>query len=409
MDLKNLSAKWKWIIGIVAVIVVLLIFGHVRQNGGTIAAAKNVSFVKQAKGSGTHVWFMSTGKAKKSDVYYIIVLKNGKARTYRTYDDDTNLGKLSKMSDHQAIAYAKQQDRKYFDASLKEAKLNHKGKVDHQYPADDYTGFNNDFAGLSVTSLPDFKFLASANNDSQQKLVGTVLDTGDYDDDDNPYMVAFNNDGKLLTSIDGSTKLPKGTQIADQTPKAIPMSTDKASENNVILDRFYKALYRRIDNTSYAAPKPMKVKVKSKTDDSGNDIVSQKATVQYTQNFDEYQLKYNFIDLAGHDPAIMRQLGQAAEKIVKAQENYNDDGSAPEDKASAEYAQVASRIFTDKVCYKLTKDMFTNEQIKYTMTLKEPASFDIYKSHFIGYNCGAKNGYLVTKAQNDNQTAVFAK
>lgn len=49
-----------------------------KHNGGSIAVPKHVSFVQQAKDSGTHVWYMSTGQAKDSNVYYIIILKNGK-------------------------------------------------------------------------------------------------------------------------------------------------------------------------------------------------------------------------------------------------------------------------------------------------------------------------------------------
>lgn len=63
---------------------------------------------------------MTAGKVKTSDFYYIVVLKNGKARTYRIYDDDTTLGKVSKISNSEAIRYAKQQDKKYFNASVKD-------------------------------------------------------------------------------------------------------------------------------------------------------------------------------------------------------------------------------------------------------------------------------------------------
>ena len=120
MDMKNISSKWKWIAGIVVVLLISLFAGRVKRNGGSVTVQKNVSFVKQAKGSGTHVWFMTAGKVKISDFYYIVVLKNGKARTYRIYDDDTTLGKVSKMSNGEAIRYAKQQDKKYFNASVKD-------------------------------------------------------------------------------------------------------------------------------------------------------------------------------------------------------------------------------------------------------------------------------------------------
>ena len=75
MDMKNISSKWKWIAGIVVVLLISLFAGRVKRNGGSVTVQKNVSFVKQAKGSGTHVWFMTAGKVKISDFYYIVVLK----------------------------------------------------------------------------------------------------------------------------------------------------------------------------------------------------------------------------------------------------------------------------------------------------------------------------------------------
>lgn len=148
MDLKNMSTKWKWVSGIVVVLLVIFFGVRMKHNGGSIAVPKHVSFVQQAKDSGTHVWYMSTGQAKDSNVYYIIILKNGKARTYCTYDDDTTLGKISKMSDSQVIRFARAQDKKYFDVSAKEASI----AMNNQH-----YGFNNDLE--AAITMPQFSLL----------------------------------------------------------------------------------------------------------------------------------------------------------------------------------------------------------------------------------------------------------
>ena len=57
----------------------------------------------------------------------------------------------------------------------------------------------------------------------------------------------------------------------------------------------------------------------------------------------------------------------------------------------------------------LTEGVFGNHQEDYTLRLEETTEFDIYDASFIGYYCGKGNGYLVTKAQNYKQTAIFAK
>ena len=77
--------------------------------------------------------------------------------------------------------------------------------------------------------------------------------------------------------------------------------------------------------------------------------------------------------------------------------------------ANSAFENDVNKLFTKKFCSSLTKDVFGNYQEKYTLNLEEPADFDIYDARFIGYYRGSGNGYLVTKAQNDKQTAVFAK
>lgn len=391
MDLKNISAKWKWIAGIVVVLLIVLLFGKMHQNGGSVTVPKNVSFVKQAHGSGTHVWLMSTGQAKDSDVYYIIVLQNGKARTYRTYDDDTTLGKLSKMSDRQTISYAKKQDKKYFEASAKEAKLAKNNEHD---------GFNADLK--SSINLPSYYKLVKDN-----KIIGTALDTGKVNDQDDPYLVTFNSQGKRTSSKDGVTELPN--DVTKQY-ESVPESTDQNGSNHQILDNAYNGLIEHINETHYAAPKAVKVKATSKTDDSGNNIVSQRATVQYTSSTDSDEITSNFLSMAEKDPSIMKKLYDLQKGYEKAEENYDTgDGAQLQKDAETASREGFAKMFDKNFCYKLTKGVFGNYTEDYTINLDSTVDFDIYDAHYIGYFRGSKNGYLVTKAQNDKQTAVFAK
>lgn len=389
MNMKNISAKWKWIAGIVIVLLILLFAGRVKRNGGSVTVPKHVSFVQQAKGSGTHVWFMTTGKAKTSNVYYIVVLKNGKSRTYRVYDDNTTLGKISKMSNGEVIRYAKQQDKKYFEVSDKEAALANDRDV--------HDGFNADFK--PAITLPSFVTLSKDN-----KLIGTGIDSGYRDDDNNILYVTFNPAGKMTSSAKG-LRLP-----SDVTTDNIelPTSTDMNGENKEIINRVYDGLIDHIHQGRYHAPQSVAVKAKTRTDDSGNDIVEQKVTIQYTNNVDSDQIADNFLAMAEKNPSIMKQLYNGRKKIDEAGKNDNSTAGQMEDANSA-FENDVNKLFTKKFCSSLTKDVFGNYQEKYTLNLEEPADFDIYDARFIGYYRGSGNGYLVTKAQNDKQTAVFAK
>lgn len=389
MNMKNISAKWKWIAGIVIVLLILLFAGRVKRNGGSVTVPKHVSFVQQAKGSGTHVWFMTTGKAKTSNVYYIVVLKNGKSRTYRVYDDNTTLGKISKMSNGEVIRYAKQQDKKYFEASAKEAALANDRDV--------HDGFNADFK--PAITLPSFVTLSKDN-----KLIGTGIDSGYRDDDNNILYVTFNPAGKMTSSAKG-LRLP-----SDVTTDNIelPTSTDTNGENKEIINRVYDGLIDHIHQGRYHAPQSVAVKAKTRTDDSGNDIVEQKVTIQYTNNVDSDQIADNFLAMAEKNSSIMKQLYNGRKKIDEAGKDDNSTAGQMEDANSA-FENDVNKLFTKKFCSSLTKDVFGNYQEKYTLNLEEPADFDIYDARFIGYYRGSGNGYLVTKAQNDKQTAVFAK
>ncbi len=338
------------------------------------------------------MWFMTAGKAKTSDVYYIVVLKNGKARTYRIYDDDTTLGKVSKMSNGEAIRFAKQQDKKYFDASVKELKLA-KNRNGHD-------GFNADFQ--DEINIPSYNTLAKNDN-----LVGLAIDSDYYDKFDEPLHVIFNKNGQMTSSNKGTT-IPNDVYVDHAT---IPVSTDENQQNMVIQNRVYDAVIDQAEDSSYHAPEAVTVKATSKTDDSGNDIVSQKVTIRYTDNLDSDKIADNFLSMAEKSPSMMKQLYDGQKKFfdVNHGEGAETATTAQAGDAQKAYQNTVDKMFTKKFCASLTKGVFGNHQEDYTLHLEEPTEFDIYDANFIGYYRGKGNGYLVTKAQNDKQTAVFAK
>lgn len=388
MSFKNIPVKWKWAAGIIIILLVIFFGVRIKDNGGSISTPKHVSFVQQANGSGTHVWYMTTGQAKDSSVYYIIVLKNGKARTYRVYDDDTTLGKVSKMNDSQAIRYAKIQDKKYFDASSKEASL---------VVNDEHAGFNNDFEE-SYINMPKLSLLKK-----DDKVMGLAIP---IQDESGMSYVTFNANGKMTSGIKGVKQLPEDVSMTESI--SFPDSTDKDNSNKAITKKIYNGVAEHAKNTNYQAPEAMKVKASSKTDDSGNNIISQTATIQYTSSVDGSGVTDNFLKLAQGNPAMIARIYQLDKADYEA-ENSEDPSTSKVDSAVATFNTGVDKMFTKKFCYDLTKGVFSNDQEEYTMNLKETTGFDIYDAHFIGYYRGTHNGYLVTKAQNDKQDAVFAK
>ena len=387
MKLKNFSKKWKWITGIIVAALAILLFGRLHSNSGTLFPPRHVSFVQQAHGTGTHIWYMATGKDKDANVYYIVVLKDGRARTYRTYDDDTTLGKIAKMSNRQVLRYAKQQDKKYFDVSTKEVALARRGVHD---------GFNADFK--PAMSAPSYYVLINDDN----KVVGTAIDTGEKDRNDRPYQVIFNTAGKMTSSARGTTQLPSNIR-ENYTPIVSENDIDQR-HNTTILKRMDTGLQEHIRQVSYTAPEPIKVKNTSQTDASGNHIVSQTATIQYTSSVDVDQVQDNFLQIAEKDPSIMKRFAQWATLKQKVHD--------PKQVAAAQTAvnKGIDKMFSPHFCNDLTKEVFiSNEQEKDTLSLEMPVAFDVYDSHFIGYERANDNGYLITKAQSKKQTAVFAK
>lgn len=389
MNLKQFLSKWKLLIGFIIILLIVCGVSKLKKNEGTVIAPKEVSFVKQAHGSGTHVWFMSTGKAKDSSVYYIIILRNGKAETYRTYDDNTTLGKISKMNNSEIINYAKEQDKKYFNASVKETTLGKRNK---------HAGFNADFK--SPIWMPEYFVLKK-----DDKLIGIAINA--YKNSQLPAYVIFNADGKVTSDKNGTTQIPKGATI---TSVRLPTSTNKSENNMVLRDRLYDSLITHIKETDYVPPKPVKVKATSKTDDSGNNIVKQKVTIQYTESLKTTWIERNFLAIAKNNPPMMKQLYHLEQtKVEAAAESRTSSDSKKTDDARKMYLDGVNKMFTKKVCYDLMNNVFGNYQEEYTLHLEEPTEFSIYDNRFIGYFRGSSNGYLVTKAQNDKQTAVFAK
>lgn len=218
--------------------------------------------------------------------------------------------------------------------------------------------------------------------------------------------VTFNADGKMTSSAKGVEQLPEGVYTGDRT--SLPDSSNQDGTNKAILKKVYGGVVDHIKKTNYQAPEAMKVKSTSRTDDSGNNIISQKATIQYTSGVDGSVVAENFLDMAQNDPTMVKHLYQLAKANYEAENADGATGSQIDD-ANETFRAGVDKMFTKKFCDDLMKNVFSNDQEEYTMNLNEPVGFDIYDAHFIGYYRGAHNGYLVTKAQNDKQDAIFAK
>lgn len=138
-----------------------------------------------------------------------------------------------------------------------------------------HDGFNADFQ--NAVNMPSYTTLPK-----NEKLIGLAIHSDYVDDNDNTLHLTFNKDGKMTSSKKGTT-IPNDV-YADHA--SIPSSTDDQSRNMIIQNRVYDVIIDHADESGYHAPEAVAVKATSKTDDSGNDIVSQKFTIRYTNNLD---------------------------------------------------------------------------------------------------------------------------
>lgn len=172
--------------------------------------------------------------------------------------------------------------------------------------------------------------------------------------------------------------------------------------NSKLKECRYNALINNMKGVNYLAPKWQKIKVQNTTDDSGNEVVSQKITYN---SIDEFN------DADTIDKNVMK-LSQNQRQQIKSLYNDNKDattidGSLPRKEYSSALKK-AENVFDESYYKTITKDIFKPQTFKDDMTLSNPTSQTIYNQKYVGYQIGDDN-YLLTKAQNNKQKAVFAK
>lgn len=399
--LKNIDIPWfkqrshKWYtVGAILVLVFLIFFvGHIRNNGGSLVAPRNITFSKM---NGTRVWLSTEGgKGKGAIVDYIDVTKNGKFIQYQVFDDNITLGKVSKMSNSQLIKLGKEQDKKYFDESINEVKALRDGKK--QIGLQDDLMQNKDLKSdielggnlyysyeikNSTNSIKNLKFISQKKYYAQE-FTAQNLHPASYDAEYNQYAPQMDS-----TSIN---------------PLYVTMLGQSFKQYSTINNANYNALIKHMKNTKYLAPQWQKVIIKNKTDDSGNEITSQKVSYNSIDEFnDSGTMDKNFNHLS---PTQKQKVANLLTKILEF--NADDDHDHPASE-SRELAKLANNVFDTSYYNVITEDVFKPNKFKADMTLSDPTSQTIYNSRYIGYQIGDDN-YLLTKAQNNKQNAVFPK
>lgn len=158
----------------------------------------------------------------------------------------------------------------------------------------------------------------------------------------------------------------------------------------------FSALLDNMKNVKYLAPKWQTMRIKNSTDDTGNNVVSQKVS---------YKSIDTFYDSDTIDENVTTLPQAKKEKIEKFwEQNYNKG----KNQSSSQFVENFNNAFDSSYYRHVTKGIFGPNTFKDYMTLNNTTSQTIYDSKFIGYQCGDDN-YLLTKAQNDNQKAVFSK
>ncbi|HIY91687.1 hypothetical protein [Companilactobacillus sp. HBUAS56275] len=333
------------------------------SGGSSITTPKTISFVQQAKGPGTHVWVQAwsdTGDVEKdSIVNYVYLLKNHKMIKYRIFDRSVTLGKISSMTDDQTIKLARDQDKKY----------NTSGAVS---VVEDYINKNK---GHNLEN--DFDGAAENVVDGQIRV---------YTNADNTKIVA-----------------PSG-QASFYSP--YQLNPDDAYEPNPVID---KALIQDIKNTPYQEPKAQTISVKSRTDNSGNKIVSQNIRYKSIQLFDGKQAEYNLYKLALKNESDFLQLIKFSEATdYQSSESFLKEN---DDTGTLNYKLKGRELY--RTLYKehekeLVKNVFGYHSYNGGISLYKPfVNQRIYKTRYIGYH--NNSGYLITKAQNDTQKVSFSK
>ncbi|RRK10313.1 hypothetical protein D1831_08320, partial [Lactiplantibacillus garii] len=256
-----------WIIlGVVAIVVIAFIGMRRQANGGSITVPKRISFVQQAKSSGTHIWVRTAaengGFSKTTKVSEIFVLKNGKMQQYQIFDNNITLGKLSSMSDGDTIKLAQQQDKKYATTG---AASEVRSYLNNKYAENNQIGQEDDF-DTDATSVANGLVQVTY----KEKLITY------------PHAIKIT---KILNNVDTSNNDIVSSSIADLNASK-QAQNERWNTDAFVDNKFGEALITHIKTTKYQEPEQQSITVSNTTDNSGNKIVSQKIGFNSIDLFD---------------------------------------------------------------------------------------------------------------------------
>ncbi|WP_334330490.1 hypothetical protein [Companilactobacillus sp. HBUAS59699] len=376
------NKKKTWII-VAVVIVVLIVFFNLGthrgdNSGGTsIAAPKKISFVKQARENGTHIWFYTQSEnndiAKDSPIYYVYILKNKRMQQYKMFDDNITLGKLSKMNNQQVTQLAEKQDKKFVTTGMiSEIKNGRSGVTTDITRGDDETadGIINIF---SVNKIDE--------SGGSQGTAIKIINSDNF------------NYGKKLP--DGYGKDESG--IESMAPGIVKIS------DNVYRD----SIIKHIKKSKYKEPKKQSIKVKNITDNSGNKVIRQEVSYDSYDMFVGDQADENVYHLALKNKSEFLKLLNLSRTSSYIVDPNDTEVLNEEITRQNQGKELYTKLISDHVD-DITKDIYGYHSYSSGLTLNGPfVSQQIYNTRFIGYT--NKVGYLLTKAQNDKQKIEFGK
>lgn len=379
---KESRHRWYTVGGILVALFLIFIAGRVTTNG-SVTAPKDVSFAKP--GLGTRVWLRTeNGKGKDAIVDYIDVTKNGKFIQYQIFDDNITLAKVSKMSNSELIKLGKEQDKKYFDESINEVKALRDGKGQ--------IGLQNDLMGdddlkkdLKMGSLLYFSDMRKVEDTGATVKNTRMISKQEFDKlkDELPSIPPY--DGKFHE------------EVYEHTEKSIIELS--GLDPSKYTTRRCDALIENMKKVKYLAPEWQKLSITNATDDSGNKIISQ--TVKY-KSIDEFN------DSGIIDKNVQKLSNTQKQAVANALNEYSILGTeeVKPNEVKAKMGDAFNKAFDKDYYLVTTKNMFKPHTFMNNMTLSSTTSQQIYNTRYIGYQVGDDN-YLLTKAQNDTQKAVF--
>ncbi len=384
----NMGRRWT-LLATLVLFMSLVLLGGCGKSESSAAVSKKISIVKQAKASGVYVWETADGYSKDSIVDKIIVFRNGVGSTYRMNDNNITLGKLSSMNDNQIIDLAKNQDKKsleYVPKNIKNA-LNGKDGIG-QY----------DWSSIVTKTIPYIAYVYKG--DSTETPTDAELST----------MKFLNNKGfKKYDSIEQRNESENSEvrySVSDREMSAFYYNRDTQNKQFV---EYWNAIKKHAENTKYKEPTKFKLKKTSNTDETGNHITDQKITIDVNKNIDSDFLdsqNAKFYKMVKNDPILNKKLMDRNKQLIKlsfAGTDYESDLRREEAKK-----ENVGKLFSDKFVKDLTDGVIVHDYSEYEYHIVQTTAFDIYKARYIGYE--RSNGeYLVTKAQNKTQKAVFSK